>query len=644
MDTPRHPSPWETGESKVATPVPVTTAASDDGESISSNAPETELRQTLKERHVNMIGFSVVLGVGLFLSAGKCIFISGPGMAVIAYVLMGTLMWSVMASMGEMTALFPVRGPIFEFARRFIDESIGLSVGWMMWFSYVCVVAAELSAITEIFRFRVDPAYLRDVNYPEPTVEWAAGLGTNPSVWVGLFLIVILVVNLMPVRQYGRLEYIFGCIKLTFLVALIMINVVLSARQKFHSTRFWTYETPWGFATTNFTARAGTPNHPPVVYTGPTGQFAAFWTTMVTSFFSLMGWDLILLTAPENKHLQREETIKISTRKIALRVIVLYTLAVFAVGLNIPYTDDGLRNLTINGVWGGHSSAFVLAAIREHVVGLPHFLNGFFIFSAATTGINCLYGASRLLHAIASLRDAWPQWGWAESIRSRLETTRLGVPMNAVFVSWLFGFIAFSSSNAQSAETLGRIIATAATSTLIVYAVNCVAFLKFFREINSAACGERDEELDIQPEMRNRYRRSAKRYPYRSHLQWIRALYGLVFCILMIIFQGWRTLIPPATINDFVASYISVLLFIVLATLYFFKTRGFRVSNWHINATKLAGLEAVGPLVVVDPNSREPCKFCGMKHRRGVLVLPKENGFSKRKARAVLEWVWTWMK
>jgi len=71
------------------------TAASDGGESISSNAPETELRQTLKERHVNMIGFSVVLGVGLFLSTGKCIFISGPGMAVIAYLLMGTLMWYV---------------------------------------------------------------------------------------------------------------------------------------------------------------------------------------------------------------------------------------------------------------------------------------------------------------------------------------------------------------------------------------------------------------------------------------------------------------------------------------------------------------------------------------------------------------------
>jgi len=52
-------------------------------------------------------------------------------------------------------------------------------------------------------------------------------------------------------------------------------------------------------------------------------------------------------------------------------------LAVFAVRLNIPYTDGGLYNLTINGVWGGYTSAFILTTIREHVVSLPYVLNWF---------------------------------------------------------------------------------------------------------------------------------------------------------------------------------------------------------------------------------------------------------------------------
>lgn len=42
-----------------------------------------------------MIGFSTVLGVGLFLSTGKAIYMAGPGGAVLAYLLAGTIMWYV---------------------------------------------------------------------------------------------------------------------------------------------------------------------------------------------------------------------------------------------------------------------------------------------------------------------------------------------------------------------------------------------------------------------------------------------------------------------------------------------------------------------------------------------------------------------
>lgn len=103
------------------------------GSKSSDNCLLTASRQTLKEHHVNMIGFSTVLGVGLFLSAGKAIFLAGPGAAVLAYIVTGSIIWSAMACMGEMTALFPVKGPVFEFARRFVDQSVGFAVGWISW-------------------------------------------------------------------------------------------------------------------------------------------------------------------------------------------------------------------------------------------------------------------------------------------------------------------------------------------------------------------------------------------------------------------------------------------------------------------------------------------------------------------------------
>jgi amino acid transporter len=47
--------------------------------------------------------------------------------------IMGTILWSAMASLGEMTALFPVKGPIIDFPSRYIDESVGFATGWMAW-------------------------------------------------------------------------------------------------------------------------------------------------------------------------------------------------------------------------------------------------------------------------------------------------------------------------------------------------------------------------------------------------------------------------------------------------------------------------------------------------------------------------------
>src|ERR1700733_12640906 len=43
-------------------------------------------------------------------------------------------MWSSAACLGEMAALLPVKGPIFEFPRRFLDESLGYAAGWMTWY------------------------------------------------------------------------------------------------------------------------------------------------------------------------------------------------------------------------------------------------------------------------------------------------------------------------------------------------------------------------------------------------------------------------------------------------------------------------------------------------------------------------------
>lgn len=80
-----------------------------------------------------MITLSCCIGVGLFLQCGHVIYLAGPGMAIIAYLLTGSIIGSTMACLGEMTALFPIEGPLFQFPSRFLDAAVGYAVGWMAW-------------------------------------------------------------------------------------------------------------------------------------------------------------------------------------------------------------------------------------------------------------------------------------------------------------------------------------------------------------------------------------------------------------------------------------------------------------------------------------------------------------------------------
>jgi amino acid transporter len=249
---------------------------------------------------------------------------------------------------------------------------------------------------------------------------------------------------MLPVAIFGEVEYVFGCCKLIFIVGLILFNVIISARR---GNPFEYYNEPYSFESQNYTSDG-------VTFTGGAGHLAAVWSAMTTAIFSLTGFESVAITAPENLHLANDESIKIATRKTSLRVILLYSLAVFTVGLNVPYTDPSLQDFSINAIKSGEHSVFVIAAVRGHTIGWPKFFNGFFIFSATSCGISTLYIASRLLHALASIPDAWPTWTIAKNVRRMLSRTVSGVPMAAVFVSWLFGLLGFLVVQPSPAEVI----------------------------------------------------------------------------------------------------------------------------------------------------------------------------------------------
>jgi amino acid permease len=344
----------------------------------------------------------------------------------------------------------------------------------------VVIIAAEVLAVSQLWDFRFEESYLADVGYSPPSLGWKVGQEINPDVWVLIFLLVILAVNCLPVLWYGRLEWFFGSIKMVFIVLLIMFNIVVSAVQPVdHGSHGWTYNSPYGFQSQNMTIHGDTAKE--IVVTGESGVFLGMWSAITTVIFSVIGFESVSITAAECRDLETTETIKMATRKIFLRIILLYSLATFVVGFNVPYTDPNLRNLAIFAITPGQNSVFILAAVRNNLHGFPNVFNAVFIFSATTAGINALYLSSRILHALASIPEVWPNYRVFQSIKWRLERTTMGVPHGAVFTSWLFGLLAFLAAGKTPTQQLGRMAINSVVSMLIVYSTVCLTYFQFYR-------------------------------------------------------------------------------------------------------------------------------------------------------------------
>lgn len=497
-------------------------------------------------------------------------------------------------------------------------------------FAYCVLTATEISVLAQTFNFSFPTDYLKQNNYPHETLAWSFGQNTSPEVWIGLALIAILLINLLPVRIYGEIEYYCGCIKIVIMVLMIMLNVIINninANSGKTPGRFWTYQKPYGFFSQEFDVANGEVTHK---FSGGSGKLFAMWTAMNTIFFSLQGFFVVSVTAAENCKLETDETIKLATRKIALRVITLYALLVFTVGLNVPFNDKALVDSSISSIRQGNHSPFIVVCIRSGITGLPHLLNAFFIFSAFSVAVNGLYVSSRLLHALASIRNVWPQW--ACSVKVRLErTTSKGVPMAAIFTSWILAFLSFLGGQPAPAKTLGRLAVISTASMMIVYA--CVSAAFYFFKTNCTVEAEPIDPVALESETGTVLNRAAATYPYRSHLQWARSAFALLGCSMFLFFNGWKSLLHPFSPPDFVASYVPIPIFMVLVVAYHVKDeRTWNPAHWH----RRAEMDVKNP---VETRQTNPLMRRGRLHRAN-----PTNFWAKENVRVFRDFVWVWMK
>jgi amino acid transporter len=361
-----------------------------------------------------------------------------------------------------------------------------------------------------------------------------------------------------------------------------------------------------------------------VVFSGDLGHFLSLWTAVVVCFFAYVGFETIALTAAENKDLETYETIKMGSRKLTMRISILYIICTFTASLNVPYDDPMLMDIRLSSTLGSQHSIFVIMAVRNHLRGWPSFFTGFFIFSATTSAINAVYNSARLLHALASIPEAWPLS--LQKIRKRLEhTSARGVPLGAIAVSWSFGLLAFLALKPFPSVVHGRIVQFVTVCCLISYGGICLAFTQFYKRIAEVS---KDPTVDN----RSAFNREHEQYPYRSRGQSLRAYYGLIFCALLVIFNDWTVFVRPFNTGEFVAAYIAPVALFAIVAAYHIRSDGWNPFKWRRNAS----------MQIMRP----PPKVVVPGRRRGRLQLPnpKLPLWERQNLQAIVSFIWVWLK
>ena len=75
-----------------------------------------KLARKLSARQVQMIAIGGTIGTGLFLGTGKSLATGGPASMLIAYAIVGAIVFITMLSLGEMSSFVPIAGSFCTFA------------------------------------------------------------------------------------------------------------------------------------------------------------------------------------------------------------------------------------------------------------------------------------------------------------------------------------------------------------------------------------------------------------------------------------------------------------------------------------------------------------------------------------------------
>jgi len=390
---------------------------------------DSGLEHSLRPRQMTMIALGGVIGAGLFVGSGVVIKATGPA-AVLSFAITGAIVLLVMRMLAEMAVALPAVGSFYEYARLawndrpVLGDLAGFVTGWMYWYFWVIVVAQEAVAGADLVRYWL------------PTeAPWAVSL---------VLLLTLTVTNLISVRLFGEFEFWLASIKVAAIVVFLLVAGLFVIG-------LWPGA---GVHVSNLTAHGGfAPNGVLPILTG---------AVAATGFY--FGAEIVPIAAAET--VEPAKAVARAMNSVISRVLLFYIGSILLIVCVVPWNSIGI------------ATPYVTALEAMHIPGGPHIMNAV-VLTAVLSALNSgLYASSRMLFALTRRGDA---------PRALASLSRNGVPIRAISLGTLFGYVAVVMSYISHDTVFAFLINSYGTVAIFVYVLIAASELRLRRRLEREA-------------------------------------------------------------------------------------------------------------------------------------------------------------
>lgn len=438
----------------------------------------TALARELKGRHLQMIAFGGAIGTGLFVASGAALYNGGPASVLLAYVLIGVMQYCTMQALAELCVLFPIAGSFSAYSTRFLDPSWGFAMGWNYCLQWLFTLPLEILA----------GAYT--ISY------WNESL--PKAIFVAIFLITIVLINLFGIKAYGEAEFVFSIVKVTAIIGFILLAIVINIGGQPDS----------GYIGGMYWRNPGAFNN----------GFKGFCTVLITSAFSFNGTELIGLAAAETANPRK--SLPTAIKQVFWRISIFYILALMLVGLLVPSNEPRLMDGKNSA--DASASPFVIAIESAGTTILPSVMNAVILIAVISVGNSAVFGSSRTLAALAEQSHAPQIFAYVD---------KQGRPLMAILFASCLGLLAFLADLSVHDAIFDWLLSISSLSTLFTWGSICLCHIRFRQAWGFTS-------------------RSLEQLPFRSNVGIWGSWLGCIGYALVLISQIWVAVSPIPTADQ----------------------------------------------------------------------------------------------